>query len=307
VTPSPSVTALFLLSCFAPSLPLASKDGDAPPAAKEVIDGWVKREPAIRSLRFRWVEVTTTDTSVLRRRNRTRPLPQKMTLESKATLTIDGDRMRFERVGPGYNERHGGYVNQIYISTYNVKASKAFYDMAGTPWRAGFVLTREDNQDCDNYNLRPMMLFCMPLSPKYRRLGDAGGWKLDSTTREIQGHPCRALIKGDESYWFDPSRGNAILLYEYAERGVALLRQEIFYSEDAKYGLIPSRWTSERYAGKNILIESTRATARQYEINKNYSDEVFDIAFPPGTEVSDDREKRFYRLEADWTKQDIVR
>ena len=146
---------------------------------------------------------------------------------------------------------------------------------------------------------------------KYSRFKDADQWKLDSATKVIQGRQCRALSKigpqGKESYWFDPSRRKAVLLYEFAAKDVVPFRQEIFYSEDPKYGLIPSRWTTERYMGHNVLIESTLVTVMHYEINKEYRDKSFDMTFPPGTEVRDDRENRFYRLGEDGSKQDIVR
>jgi hypothetical protein len=100
-----------------------------------------------------------------------------MPLESKEIRTIKGDRMRFETVGPGYNERDNAYVKQEYISNYDGNTSKCFYDLSGgTPWRAGFITKRGENQDCDNYHLRPMMLFCLPLSPKYSPFKDAAEW-----------------------------------------------------------------------------------------------------------------------------------
>ena len=308
MAPLPLVTALFLLAFFASKPSLASNDEEAPPGGKKVIDGWAKRDPAVRSLRFMWVKTTEIDMHIPRRRDK-RPVPPKpLPLESKEILTIKGDRMRFETVGPAYNERDNAYVNQQYVSTNNGALSKSFYDLSGgNPWRPGFIMTRADNQDCDNYHLRPMMLFCLPLSPKYSRFGNTGGWKLGGTAREIRGRRCRALINGNETYWFDPSRGNAVLLYELATESVVLFRQEIFYKDDPKYGSIPSRWTTRAYAGNNAVVESSSVSVLHYEINKDYDDKIFDVTFPPGTEVRDDPAKRFYRLEKDGTKQDIVR
>ena len=131
-------------------------------------------------------------------------------------------------------------------------------------------------------------------------------WKVGNTSKVIQGRICRALTRvgpdGKESYWFDPSRGDVVLLYEIAANGVVVLRQEIFYGTDLKYGLIPSRWTTFAYA----LREFSFVTVQNYEINKEWDDNVFDITFPPGTEVRDDLKNRIYRLEKDGTERDVV-
>ena len=216
--------------------------------------------------------------------------------------------MRFWRDGPAYNEHSNAYVNGIYTSTFDGHTSKAFYDLSGeTPWRVGFVLKRDENQDCDNYHLRPMMLFCMPISLKYSLFRVEANWKMANTTREIQGKPCRAIVNGGQAYWFDPSRGNAVLLYESSAQGVVLLRQEIFYRDDPKYGPIPRRWTSVAYRRDGVVSKANSVTVMSYEMNGEYYEENFDITFPAETEVRDDRVNRFYRLEKDGTKHDIVR
>lgn len=305
LSPAP---VLIFLAFFASTLPLGSKATDAPPDGKKVIDRWAKRDPAIHSLRFRWVKVTTTDRPEPPRRDK-KPLPPPPTpLESKEVLIIKGDRMRFETAGPAYNERSNDYVNQNYVSNFDGVTSKVFYDLSGSaPWRVGFVTKRAENQDCDNYHLRPMMLFCLPLSPRYSPFKGAAECRLADAEREIQGRRCRALIKGGESYWFDPSRDDAVLLYEVTVGGRVVIRQEIFYKDDPKYGPIPSRWVTKVFGSNNVVRESSSVTVMSYEINEEFKETIFDIEFPDKIEVRDDVEHRFYRLEGDGRKVEIVR
>jgi hypothetical protein len=283
--------ALIFLVFFASPPPFGSKAKDTPPDGKKIIDEWAKREPAIQSVRFRWVKVTTGDLPLKPRRDK-KPLPPPATpLESKEVLIIKGDRMRFQTAGPAYNERSNAYVNQEYVSNFDGATSKVFYDLSGSaPWRVGFITKRAENQDCDNYHLRPMMLFCLRLSPRYSPFKGAAKCKLGDTEREIQGRRCRAIIKGDESYWFDPPKNNAVILYEGTAGGGVVLRQEIFYKDDPKYGPIPSRWVTKVFGRNDVVKESSSVTVMSYEINKQLSDNLFDMTFPAGTDVREEKE-----------------
>jgi hypothetical protein len=176
--------ALIFLVFFASPPPFGSKAKDTPPDGKKIIDEWAEREPAIQSVRFRWVKVKTGDLPLKPRWDK-KPLPPPATpLESKEVLIIKGDRMRFQTAGPAYNERSNAYVNQEYVSNFDGATSKVFYDLSGSaPWRVGFITKRAENQDCDNYHLRPIMLFCLRLSPRYSPFKGAGECRLGDTEK----------------------------------------------------------------------------------------------------------------------------
>jgi hypothetical protein len=308
-SPSPASAQIFL-AFFASTLTLGGNGEDAPPDVKKVIDQWAKREPAIQSLRFRWVKVTTGDLPLPRRGDmKPLPLPPPPTpLESKEVLIIKGDRMRFETAGPAYNARSNAYGHQKYVSTFDRATNKVLFDLSGSPpWRVGFITIKAENQECRNYYLRPMMLFCQPLSPRYSPFKGPAKRRLSDTTREIQGRWCRAIIEGEASYWFDLSGENAVLLYEITQSGRVVFHQEFFYKDDPKYGPIPSRWVTKVFGRDDAVRESSSVTVMSYEINKEFSDDIFDITFPAGTEVMDDTMHLFYRLDDDGRKVEIVR
>ena len=94
-----SAPALIFLAIFTFNFPLGSEANDAPPDVKKVTDQWGKRVPAIHSLRFRWVKVTTTDMHEPPRRDKKPVPPPPTSMESKEILIIKGDRMRFETAG----------------------------------------------------------------------------------------------------------------------------------------------------------------------------------------------------------------
>lgn len=309
VCPSPTSAQIFL-AFFASTVPLGSNAEDASPDVKKVIDQWAKREPVIQSLRFRWVKVTTGDLPLPRHRDM-KPLPlppPPKPLESKEVLIIKGDRMSFETAGPAYNARSNAYANQQYVSTFDGATNKVLYDISDSPpWRVGFITRRTENQDCRNYHLRPIMLFCQRLSPRYSPFKGPAKRRLSDTTREIQGRRCRAIIEGEASYWFDLSGENAVLLYEITQSGRVVFRQDFFYKDDPNYGPIPSRWVTKVFGKDDAVRESSSVTVMSYEINKEFSDDIFEITFPAGTEVRDDTMHLFYRLDDDGRKVEIVR
>jgi hypothetical protein len=59
--------------------------------------------------------------------------------------------------------------------------------------------------------------------------------------------------------------------------------------------------------GRDAAVkESSSITVMSYEINKEFSDDIFDITFPAGTEVMDDTMRLFYRLDDEGRTVEIV-
>src|SRR5262249_12474319 len=67
------------------------------------------------------------------------------------------------------------------------------------------------------------------------------------------------------------------------------LKVDVNYKPDAKAGWVPATWSSvERYPDGALRL-TVRATVTDYDINRRLDKSEFDIAFPPGTYVHDDK------------------
>lgn len=161
--------------------------------SRDIFDKWAKREKMLNTLRFEWDNQVALKPGSQRASGKKQVPANELSFDSMESLTLKGDWMTFKTRGLGYNERDNDFVKRYYISTYDGTTSKAFYDLGGTGWRAGFITKRKNNQDCDNYHMRPMKLFARPISQKFTLFTKPDEWTYGSEVRVIQGTKCLVL------------------------------------------------------------------------------------------------------------------
>jgi hypothetical protein len=89
--------------------------------------------------------------------------------------------------------------------------------------------------------------------------------------------------------WGDPERGYVPLRVESFVNGRLSVLLTVNYRTDAVVGWVPETWQATMYSGRQTTRESSDNRLLQVEFNREYPLETFQIAFPPGTQVIDNR------------------
>jgi hypothetical protein len=63
----------------------------------------------------------------------------------------------------------------------------------------------------------------------------------------------------------------------------------VTYAHDPKFGHLPTGWKHQAFHGDGKLQVEVSASQVSHELNSPVKDEEFDLTFPPGTRVFDER------------------
>ncbi len=227
-------------------------------------------------------------------------------------LLIDGDRYRYEGHHPIPDERIRDWAESHDIEVCDGTTTKHFYAPPGNAKRLNSIATIK----IDNRMLvggfpqhSPIHLFCRGASKRqgmtYRCLGNfeaTGRWSTIDGARltEYRGH-AKSDLNNYECY-----------LNPTADYLVRRIRSRFTKSERTKYivdiryemfpgvpGPVPSAWTYTMYSEDGKVRRSFDVNVTSVELKPALSPERFDIVFPPGLEVSDQRTDTSYLVRED--------
>lgn len=271
------------------------------PPKTDVIASWRKRQDAIKTFRFTWVEQQTYPKGWLpnprnpeRDRLNTPGLNIDRTYTVNKTLGVDGNKMRYSFevdrtpepdgvlvVSPnGENNGLGEGRHYTYVSTFDGQTTKITLTSAtNSPPPVSSQLST--SVDAQNLDLRPILLFFRPLDPL---MGDL---LLDravtNRVRTIFNGKSTFLLeeRRDPSGWkttrrIEPERDFLIseLLVTFEQK--LNIDIAVDYTQDQTWGWIPSGWrVTELLAdGTTRLIATAKVTS--YEINQSTRKEDFE-------------------------------
>jgi hypothetical protein len=166
---------------------------------------------------------------------------------------------------------------------------------------AGWICQRETLELGENYNFEAPLLAFRPLAPgvSWFRLGD---WDVVSDSDESNGRVSVHLAKDSaqtepEHLWLDPERGYLPVRHEWRLPGDRLwMRMDTEYAPHDVAGWAPHAWryvragywdSSDQFHQK--VTEGFTSTVTGIELNVSIPDSRFDIIFPPGTRVANER------------------
>lgn len=104
--------------------------------------------------------------------------------------------------------------------------------------------------------------------------------------------------------WADPKQDHAIRLIRWHSEPRAPFgyQTEVEYARhDPSELWLPKRWEEARYGEDDNPTRSTTVRVEKVTLNADWPDSEFDIALPPGTRVSDERDGAAYFVEKDGT------
>jgi hypothetical protein len=116
----------------------------------------------------------------------------------------------------------------------------------------------------------------------------------------IQTHPNFAV-----HFWMDPQRNYIVRRKVNYHDEMISLETNIRYRQDAVAGWVPSSWESSYFDHNGNLHTSWEVTVTNLQVNRPIEDSVFDLEFPEGCHVRDQRIGKEFRVLADGTMREL--
>jgi hypothetical protein len=126
-------------------------------------------------------------------------------------------------------------------------------------------------------------------------------------TLTIDGWRCAGYIlapKEEQLYWLDPSNDFILRRHQFMRGGRVNSQLDVQYKRTSD-SLVPSSWTSMSFdgVGKPYLIRRNEVV--KLVINQPIAPAEFELRFPPGSLVEDQRDKKHYRVQADGSMHEV--
>ena len=254
---------------------LSSED----PVLKSIRSAWSKREQAISDARFEF------------QIDRVEPNRNYTTWN---LLCVDGAKVRYE-----LKTLQGNGPSSHQINTYNSKISTSLYpevenfdDPLGyiNNWRGFDTAHTVDNQP---------LLWMYAIQQADLAYLDLNKLALTKKTGTINKRKCLILEKPAEpgrnyveTYWIDPSLDHSIVRKTTANNGFPSTQVDVEYrvsNVGKSKCATPNTWTTVRFDKRGNIRTHSAVAIMKAEFSPNFADEVFELDFPPGTVIQDNR------------------
>lgn len=280
------------------------------PARSELIQAWQQRQDRIRTFRFAWTEQQTHPQGWLPnprlRQHEWMDIPGLLADRSYAvskTLVVDGNKMRYafeldrkeepDEVHPvtrlpdlmpdgsrlRTHRAFGEGKHYTYTSVFDGRTGtiRLWSVTDGPPAVIGHFMT---NPDAQNLDTRAIMMAFRPLDP------ELGHVLVDRAITNLR----RTLYQGrstflweeqrDPSGWktmmrIEPERDFLVSRYGIYFEQKLMMEIEIDYSQDAKWGWVPSGWRVSQMMADGSSRMTSVATVSSYTINVPIGPEEF--------------------------------
>lgn len=300
------------VACATAILSASSVHGQTPVTLETIAKAWQDRQDSIRSARFAWIERETVPkgriSSLIAElpgaQDRLKHMgiapgaivpPEDTTHDVPASITLDGEKLRYERAQQQWSGKQNAFVTLPRITVFDGTVGKIFHPTGPcyAPWPDGLI--GRNYPDSGSLHLSPLI---MTLRPSFPRMNIINIQTMSLTGRrvEINGRPCLEMESQLGNYvqrvWVDLSRDYVVV------RSLGLVNEQvrtkidIGYRQDTKKRWVPEKWDILTLLPNGKLESSGRATVMSYELNATVELAAFDIKFPPGTRVTDTRDPK---------------
>jgi hypothetical protein len=260
----------------------------------EVERSWRDRQERVRSFRFTWTRRFFEPTEIPAARGAPGAAPRIFRLTDKATLTVDGRRMRYVLDG----QRHGA----LGTTQIRTRVRTAVYDgsihtkVERVPSRledSTFVqaVISSENPDVHSDMLALLLAFRMldkGMQPTY----DLTSFQLAPETPQLNGRPMIVLTSDRTRMWIDPQRDHAIVRILLYHPGTERIQTQanLDYRLDARHGWLPDYWEWTRFTRDGQWRMTSRSEVRACEINPSVPESTFQVEIPADALILDQRD-----------------
>jgi len=297
---APQLVALLLVASAVCSRDSASAEENVTPI-ESVLRVWRERQRIARTLQFELTDEHLIGKGTGSIEGPPEPAGE-VTVKRRTTVTIDGDRMRLERLGEDWIAGQG--VRPLtQISLFDGKFNKEFYQHHST---IGFLAARGKHSEGGNTYLLPVVRHFRPFSAAFRPFA-IDRLKVVATDAMIDKTRCilleDALPEGLRvaSYWVAPDQGMSIVRHQTTFKGLTEWQLDASYQNDPKHGWIPAKWQASHGTPERRL-SAGKLTVEKFSINEPVPAKTFEFEFPPGTQVNDHIKRTSYIVPANAKK-----
>jgi len=235
-------------------------------------------------------------------------VPEKeITLESTNRLVYAGSKVRYENNHPTWLWPAGVLIRPGIVSIFDGTLAKELFPKGvGNNVRPqGFIIVKDRGPGFVRaFDLIPLNSTFRGTDPRFTGYA-AGQLKPTNRTVEIDGAKCIEFAPAPTgrqpasttAYYHDPKQGYVVRRVRSASNGRTTQQLDITYRRDKQHGWLPVSWVRTDYGPDGALLRTTRFTILDLRLNAPQAPEQFDIRFPPGTRVYDQRDNGWYLVQ----------
>jgi hypothetical protein len=234
---------------------------------------------------------------------------QETTLEWTNHLVIDEDKVRCENNRPtqwGVTEK---WVERSQVYTFNGSVAKIFFP-------GGLSGAKDPMGSIDNSAPRGWSSVLTPILMTFRGLNRSialyaiSEMNPSGNTVLIDGAMCQEyLFKLSSGFvvgcWLDPANDYIVRRIRSEQQGRLGEQTDVRYCRNDTCGWVPSSWVRKVYSPAGSVRWTTTVEVLDMRLNEPQAAEQFDIQFPPGTLVSDNRNSKSYRVQSDGNMREL--
>jgi hypothetical protein len=116
----------------------------------------------------------------------------------------------------------------------------------------------------------------------------------------------RAKAPNAIKVWVAPGRDYVITRMAFETNNRITYQLTVQYREDPQHGWVPSNWQIVNNNREGRLQTSTASTVTDYQINERIPTSTFDLVFPPGSAVDDQRAGKHFVIKPSGEKREIL-
>jgi hypothetical protein len=238
-------------------------------------------------------------------------LEKEVTLQSTNRLLIDGQKVRFENNRPRWLIPERCLLRRSSVGYYNGSIAKDFYPKGKSVegQAEGQIYSGAKLWGVNDPVLSPLSLTFRPFT---RHLSEK--WleemKPSGTSLLIEGASCVEYVTkyagGTHFYWLDPSKEYVLRRLRKEYKNWPSAQYDISYGQHSIIGWAPTSWMCNVYGSDGRLLVSTKVEVLEMRVNEPVSPDQFEFDYPPGTIVTDNRDKsRCFRVQADGSMREV--
>ncbi|HYT94680.1 MAG TPA: hypothetical protein VEL76_38545 [Gemmataceae bacterium] len=240
------------------------------------------------------------------------PVPdQETTLAATNRLVLDGLKFRYEDNHPVFVFPEARLHKHAAITWYDGSVSRELMpnEIKKGMGQFGTIHGSGRANDLKGIELLPLLLTFRPVHPL---LGNSrfSTLKPSGVTLPIEGVSCEEYVvttsaTKEQGYWLDPSKGYVVRRIRREVGGHVGEQIDVRYGREEQGIPIPTSWVRRQYSPQGEVLTTTTFEVSEVRINQPQAAEEFDMLFPPATKVYDQRNNKFYRVEADGTMREV--
>lgn len=236
--------------------------------------------------------------------------PKDVSLDWKQLFLFDADKMRWESDRPRVMAPDWTPTTKTYIATFNGEVSKSLTKAAGETSDSGSIREEKGVPEAEAANVRPLMYAFRPFHQASKKLARDRLTVLRDRPM-VEGRPCvavksRGIDSPETILWIDPSLGYSVVREYIAQQDKVLFDITVTYTEQPDCGWMPVAWKATSFQPSGTVRNYLDVAVSNFKINPQLPAEAFEVTFPIGALVHDERERREAVVNPDGELETVV-